>query len=118
MSLAWRPRTCSHSAPSRTNLSCGRLACSRLMQARRPHHKTLESLINRGDFHEGMLGPFALRPGLAQGASVHHGDPVAGPEQLGKIRADHEYRLALRGELADQSIDLGFRSDVDTAGRL
>ena len=48
----------------------------------------------------------------------HHGDPVADPEQLGEIRADDQDRLALRGQLAEQAIDLGLGADVDAAGRL
>ena len=58
------------------------------------------------------------RPRLAQHSAGHDRQPVADPEELGEIRADHDDGLALRGELADQAVDLGLGADVDPPRRL
>ena len=72
----------------------------------------------RGDFHHFVLGPLRSRARLAKRAARHHGDPVADSEKLGKIRADDQDRLALRGQLADQAVDFGLGADIDAARRL
>ncbi len=52
---------------------------------------------------------------------MHHGDPVAHPQQLREIRADHQDRpgrgaVAPGGEPVDQPIDVLLAGDVDPPG--
>src|SRR5258708_7802987 len=75
-------------------------------------------LLADGGGEDALLVPVRDRPRRRQGAAAHHRDGIADAEQLGDVRADHDHRLALGSELADQAVDLGFGADVDAAGRL
>src|SRR5262249_43440295 len=70
---------------------------------------------SRSPFHDLVLSPFANRPSLAQDAPGHDSQAVADSQQFGQVGADHHDRLALRGELADEAVDLDLRADVDAS---
>src|ERR671916_248155 len=54
----------------------------------------------------------------AHGAFPHHDDPVAQPEQLGQVGRDDGDAVTVRGEVADQLVDLRLGAHVDALGRL
>ena len=49
-------------------------------------------------------------------AQNHH--PVAHPHQLGQFARNQYHRLALRGQVIDQLVDLNFRADINPPRRL
>ena len=63
----------------------------------------------------GGFGSWQLAGHPAVGECV---DAVADAEQLGQLRGDDDDRLARRGELVDDRVDLVLGADVDAAGRL
>ena len=68
--------------------------------------------------HDPFLGGLGGRDLARDPALAHHEDPVAHPQDLGQLRRDHHDRLALGGQIVEQSVDLGLRPDIDAARRL
>src|SRR3954453_17972552 len=67
------------------------------------------------DLPHGRLGPrqFGDLVVVAQ-----HGDPVGEPEHLLQLGGDEHDGHAVRGQVDDELLDLGFGADVDAAGGL
>src|SRR5829696_9884889 len=71
-----------------------------------------------GVVHEVLLGRFGVVEDGGEPALCHDGDAVGEAQHLGQLRGDHDDRLALVGQLAQQAVDLLLGSDVDAAGGL
>ena len=72
------------------------------------HHRSGNPSLRR-------LGAAHLRH---DATGAHHQNAVAHAEHFRQLARNHDDRHALRGKLAHQAMDLGFRADIDAARRL
>src|SRR6185312_3205903 len=49
---------------------------------------------------------------------MHHSNAIAHAQDLRQLRGNHEHSHTLRREIADERMNLGFRADIDSLGRL
>ena len=68
--------------------------------------------------HDGFLGGLGARDLGGEPAFAEDDDPVRDGQQLGQLARGHDDGAALRGQPADQLVDLGLGADVDAASRL
>src|SRR5438093_10343708 len=63
-----------------------------------------------------VLGPLARGSDGGQNAAAHDPDAIADPEQIRQIGTDEHHGLALRRQLAHESVNLSLAADIDAPG--
>src|SRR5258707_4699940 len=68
--------------------------------------------------HDLFLGSFLRRQCPSDAAFAHDDDSMAHPQDLWQFGRDHDDRLALIGQIVQQSIDLALRPDINATSWL
>src|SRR6185369_1716110 len=76
------------------------------------------SFSSGSEAHDGLFAELGAIENSGQTSFVHHRDAVADPEHLFHLTTDDNHRYTLRGEIANEFIDLSLGANIDSACRL